>query len=46
MKHSQLLGQGRKVTVEHDEQATGILRSTELPMLFIRSSDRALDLVS
>ncbi len=31
--------------VEHNEQGTGILRSTELPVLFTRSSDRALDLV-
>ena len=46
MEHPQPLGQRRKVMVEHDEQGTGILRSTELPMLFIRSSDRALDLVS
>ncbi len=31
--------------LEHDEQGTGILRSTELLVLFTRSSDRALDLV-
>jgi hypothetical protein len=31
--------------VEHDEQATGILRRTELLVLFTRSSDRPLDLV-
>jgi len=46
MEHPPPLGQGRKVTVEHDEQGTGILRSTKLLVLFIRSSDRALDLVS
>jgi hypothetical protein len=45
MEHPQPLGQHRKVMVEHDEQGTGILRSTELLVLFIRSSDRPLDLV-
>ena len=46
MEHPQSLGQRKKVTAEHDEQGTGILRRTELPMLFIHSSDRALDLIS
>jgi hypothetical protein len=46
MEHPQPLGQRKKVTVEHDEQGTGIVWRTEPPMLFIRSSDRALDLIS
>ncbi len=44
MEHPQPLGQHRKVMVEHDEQGTGILRRTELFVLFTRSSDRPLDL--
>lgn len=45
MEHPQPLGQRRKVMVEHDEQETGILRNTELLVLFTCSFDRPLDLV-